>query len=257
MKKRTLLFEEFKRADHFNGLLESVTGDIKDVQSDFDTIKKELEADKEAADDEDIKAALLIQAIEKDGDLESVDVEAVKNEVKEHNKTKGQPINESASGVIHVIEMIGSFAGNMDLIHWICGKIEKLTGKKADADEIAKTIKKIAEALKQISGLPAKALIKFFDWVGAKFGLKTDGAKKAFDIVGRILVLTTLFAFGVMHFPVLGSGVLMWVLSLTGLVGKAVELKHLFHEFTELVKKPEEFSDVTGISQDEIEQMIA
>lgn len=263
MNKRIQLFEQFNVGLNFDLMLESVTGEIKDVKQDIDSVIKDLKADKEAADDDDVKAALLIQAIENDGDLDQVDLEKVKDEVKENNKIKNNPdlnVNESASGLIHTIELIGNFAGNADLMHFIAGKIEKATGKKVDTGKVSKTIQGVAGALKKITGLPAKALIKFFDWVAEKIGLEGDTAK-GFNMVARIVVLTFLLALGIYHFPVLGAGMLMQILSITGLLGKSVEIAHIGKEILHLIKNakndPEKFKEETGMSDKEMEAMIA
>lgn len=264
MAKRIQLFEQFNNELNFDAMLESVTGEIKNVQQDVDTVIKDLEADKEAADDNDVKAALLMAAIDADGDLDNIDLEKVKNEVKENNKIKnlpaGQEINESAGGLVHTLELIGNFAGNADLIHFITGKIEKATGKKIDGGKVAKTIQGIAGALKKVSGLPAKALIKFFDWVASKLGIEGDSAK-GFNMVARIVVLVFLLALGVYHFPVLGAGILMQVLSITGILGKSVEILHIGKEILELIKNakkdPKKFKEETGLSDTDMEAMIA
>ncbi len=253
-----MLFEQFEAVYDFNRIFESVTGEIKDVEKDVDTIKKELEADDEIADDNDIKAAILLQAIEKDGDLDQLDLEAVKKEVKENNKNKvsGQPLNEDAGGIIHALELIGNFAGNADLVHFIANKVEKLTGKKMDEGKFKEKVLKIVEGLKTVTGLPAKALIKFFEWAAEKLGIKGDGAK-AMDMVGRIIVLTFLFGIGIAHFPVLGTSALLWILSLTGLIGKSVEITHIVKELMHLLKDPEAFKKEASLSVDDVEAMIA
>ncbi len=253
-----MLFEQFEAVYDFNRIFESVTGEIKNVEKEVDTIKKELEADEEFADDNDVKAALLLQAIEKDGNLDEIDLEAAKKEVKESNRNKasGQPLNENANAIIHALELIGNFAGNADLVHFIAGKVEKLTGKKMDEGKFKDSVLKLVGGLKAVTGLPAKALIRFFEWASEKLGIKGDGAK-AMDMVGRIIVLTFLFGVGIAHFPVLGTSALLWVLSLTGLIGKSVEITHIVKELIHLLKDPESFKKEASLSVDDVEAMIA
>lgn len=258
MKKRTLLFEEFSKMDGFRRLVESVEAEAKDVESDVKQIQKELKDDNIDTDDTEVKAAILLQAIEKDGDLENIDLEKVKSEIKEARQSKGQPLNESDSAVIMALEQIGSVAGNLDLIHFMCNMIEKSTGKKVDANEVQQKIKKIVDILKKVSGIPAKALIKFFEWVTTKLGIESVGAKKIANITGRIMVLTFLFAIGFIHFPVLGSSVIMWVLSLTGLIGKSVEIAHLVKEMVKVIKdNPEQFAKKGNLKSSDEEGLVA
>ena len=185
MTKRIQLFEQFNNGLNFDKLLESVTGDIADIK---DEVKKEMdELGKEGAEDDEVKAALLMQAIEHDGDLEDVDIEKLKKDVKEAvalrlNPPK-EPINESAEGIIHIIEVIGNIAGNSALIEYLCEKAEHITGKKMDAGKVKDTILGIVGALKKVTGLPAKAIEKFFEFIGKKMGMDAAG-KKGLELVG-------------------------------------------------------------------------
>lgn len=258
MKKRTLLFEEFTKIDGFRRLVESVEAEAKDIQNDVEQIQKELKDDNIDTDDTEVKAAILLQAIENDGDLENIDLEKVKSEIKESKKSSGQPLNESDSAIILALEQIGSVAGNLDLLHFMCNMIEKTTGKKVDAKQLQEKIQKIVGILKKVSGIPAKALIKFFDWVTTKLGIESIGAKKVVNITGRIMVLTFLFAIGFIHFPVLGSSAIMWVLSLTGLVGKSVEITHLVKEMIKTIKdNPQEFTKKGNLKPSDEEGLVA
>lgn len=254
MKKRTMLFEEFNVTHAMNSLIESINGEISDIKDEVDAVSDEL--GKEGLKDDDVKAAILLQAIEKDGDLEKVDVEKIKKDIKEHYSTEGSELNEAAEGIIHTLELIGNFAGNADLIHFIAGQVEKLTGKKLDEGKVKETIVKVTKGLKTVTGLPAKALIKFFEWVSEKLGIKGGGAK-AVDLVGRIMVLVFLFAIGFAHFPVLGTSAILWILSLTGLVGKSIEIAHLVKELIHMLKDKNAFKEKAGVSVEDMEAMIA
>lgn len=255
MTKRIQLFEQFNRGLNFDRLLESVTGDIVDIK---DEVKKEMdELGKEGAKDDEIKAALLMQAIEKDGDLEEVDVDKLKKDVKEGMLIRGESLNEDAEGIIHIIEVIGNIAGNSALIEYICEKAEKATGQKMDAGKIKTTIQGIAGALKKVSGLPAKAIEKFFEFIGKKTGMSSSG-KKGLELVGMVCVIVFFFALGVSHFPVLGSGILWWMLSLTGLVGKSIELVRIGKEIAHLIgngDKKEIQDEIEGVKPDELAKM--
>ncbi len=125
MAKRIQLFEQFNNEINFDLLLESVTGDIADIK---DEVKQEMdELGKKGAEDDEIKAALLMQAIASDGDLENVDIEKLRKDVEEGMTLRGKPLNESAEGIIHIIEVIGNIAGNSALIEYLCEKAEKIT----------------------------------------------------------------------------------------------------------------------------------
>ena len=253
--KRFQLFEQFNNGINFDRLLESVTGDIADIK---DEVKHEMdELGKEGAEDDEIKAALLMQAIELDGDLEDLDIDKLKKDVKEGMLLRGQPLNESAGGIIHIIEVIGNIAGNSALIEYICEKAEKATGKKMDSEKIKATILGLVGALEKVTGLPAKAIEKFFEFIGTKLGMSFSG-KKSLELVGMVCVIVFFFALGVSHFPVLGTGVLWWLLSLTGLVGKSVELIRIGKEIAHLIgsgDKQEIQDELEGIKPDELAKM--
>lgn len=250
-----MLFEQFNQKMLFDSIVESVTGDIKDVQAEVKEVMDEL--GKEGAQDDELKAALLMQAIDNDGEIEEVDIEALKKDVKEGMLLRGQALNESAAGVIHTLEVIGNIAGNSALIEFLLEKIEKATGKKMDAGKVKDTIMKIVEGLKKVTGLPAKAIEKFFAWIGSKLGM-SDGGKKGLELVGMVMVIAFFLSLGVMHFPVLGTGVMWWILSLTGLVGKSVELVKIGKEIAHMVKnakKDEKSAEEFGVSAEELEKI--
>lgn len=253
--KRIQLFEQFNKGYSFNLLMESVSGDISSVQAD---VKHEMdELGKEGENDDEIKAALLMQALDADGDLDKVDVDKLKKDVEEGILIRGEALNEDAEGIIHMVEVIGNIAGNSALIEFICEKVEHATGKKMDAGKIKSTIQGIAGALKKVTGLPAKAIEKFFQFIGTKIGLDSAG-KKGLELVGMASVIVFFFALGVSAFPVLGSGILWWLLSLTGLIGKSVELIRIGSEIAHLIRggdKKEIQDEIEGITPDELAKM--
>ena len=254
--KKIKLFEAYAQHLMFERLLESVTGDIKDVQAEVKDVMDEL--GKEGAEDDEIKAALLMQAMDNDGDLEEIDVDKLKDDVKEGMAIRGQSLNESAGGLVQVIEIIGNIAGNSAFLEFLSDKIQKATGKKMDVSKLAGTINKIAGGLKKITGLPAKAIEKFFGWIGKKIGLDSAG-KKGLELVGAVAVIVFFFALGVIHFPVLGTGIIWWLLSLTGLVGKSVELikigKEIAHAVRDAVKNKDKTKEEMGVAPEELEKL--
>jgi hypothetical protein len=255
MAKRIQLFEQFNNVVNFNMLLESVTGDISTIKDEVKTEMAELE--KDGATDDETKAALLMQAIDLDGDLEEIDIDKLKKDVKEGMLIRGEGLNESAEGVIHIIEVIGNIAGNSALIEYLCEKAEKVTGKKMDAGKVKTTILGIVGALKKVTGLPAKAIEKFFEFIGHKTGMNAAGTK-GLELVGMVAVIVFFFAMGVMHFPVLGSGILWWLLSLTGLVGKSIELIRIGKEIAHLIgggDKKKIQDEISGVEPDELAKM--
>lgn len=256
MKKRTMLFEQFNTASAFEALCESVTGDIKDIQGEVKDVMDEL--GKEGAKDDELKAAILLQAIEKDGDLEEIDPDQLKKDVKEGMTIRDQPMNEDAGGIIHAVEVAGNLLGNSAFLEFLFKKLEKLTGKPVDGEKVKGTMNKIFGALKKVTGLPGKAIGKFFSWVAKKLGADETGQKTS-ALLGMGALVIFLFALGVIHFPVLGSGILWWVLSLTGLVGKSTELAHIYKEVRELIKsaanKKAEAEKEVGMDAEEMKKL--
>ena len=271
--RKVMLFESWDQSRIFSALLENVSGEIKDVEMDVEKIMGELKDEGKDAESDEVKAALLMQAIEladEGKDLEDLDVDAAKKQIEEGFTIRGKSFNdlnesgdisESAGGVIHGLELIGNVLGNSGLLEFIAHQIEKATGKKPDMGKIGKTIEGIAGALKKVTGLPAKAIAKFFEWIAGKFGLEGD-VKKGAGLVGKLAVIIFLFGLGVAHFPVLGTGVLWWILSLTGLVGKSIEVTEISQKIFKLIKgagegKNDKAEEELGVGQDEIEKLAA
>jgi len=258
MKRRTMLFEQFNQVSIWDALIESVTGELKDVKDEVKDVMDEL--GKEGAQDDELKAALLMQALDKDGNIEDVDVDQLKKDVKEGMTIRGQSLNESTGGIVHVLELAGNVLGNAAFLEFLSKKLEKLTGKAMDPGKMKATIEKLLGGLKKVTGLPGKAISKFFSWVAGKLGADING-KKVSSLLGTGALIVFLFALGVSHFPVLGTGVLWWLLSLTGLVGKSTELLHIYKEIKEIIKKAAEGKDKKaeeeiGVSGDELEKLV-
>ena len=232
-------FESFNSFDYFSKLVESISGEISDIKDEVEEIK---DKDSELTDDE--KAKLLMAAIDNDGDLTNIDTKDIKESI---------VVNESiGEGLVHVIEVIGNIAGNSAMMEFILEKIEKLTGKKMDAGKLKANIEKIVGFLRKVTGVPAKAIEKFFEFIGDKIGLSPQG-KKGLQLVGFGLVVCFFFSIGVIHFPVLGESILWWMLSLTGLIGKATELWRTGKEILHLISKKDQ--NEIEIGPDELEQM--
>lgn len=262
-----MLFEQWDHSQLINMLVESISAEVKDVEKDVEAIMKDLKDEGKDAETDEVKAAILLQAIENDGEIEEIDVEKAKEEVKEgialRDKTIGQ-INEAESSIVHAVEVAGAILGNAALLEFIAKKLEKLTGKAIDPGKIKSSIEKVLVAIKKVTGLPGKAISKFFGWAASKLGASAEG-KKASELLGMGVLVVILFVLGFVHFPVLGSGILWWVLSLTGLVGKSVELVHIYKEIRELIakatesdnQKAAEAAKEIGVSQEELQQIAA
>jgi hypothetical protein len=264
MKKdrRVMLFEAWSNFSNFESLLENVTKEIKDVDKDVAEILKDLE--KEGADEEDAKAAIMMQAMEladKGKDMEEIDIEKAKEEVKEGLKIKGKSldeISESAGGVVHAIEMAGVVLGNAALLEFIAKKLQKLTGKKMDPSKMKERIEGFLGAMKKVTGLPGKMISKFFGWVAEKFGADAQ-AKKGAEVIGMGLLVVFLFGLGVMFFPLAGASLTGIIVSITGLIGKVAELQHIYKEIKELIGKAQEgdekAAEEIGVDPSELENL--
>lgn len=264
--RRVMLFESWDQTTLFNAIMESVTGEIKNVEQSVTNIMDELKDEGDDAESDEVKAAILMQAMDladEGKDIEDLDLDKAKSDVKEGLSIRGKSydeVNESVGGAIHVLELIGNVLGNSALLEFIAHKIEKATGQKPDMGKVAKTIEGIAGALKKVTGLPAKAIEKFFEWIANKFGF-TGNIEKGAGLVGKLVVIVFLFGLGIAHFPVLGTGILWWLLSLTGLVGKSVEVAEMSKDIFRLITKAGEGKDDAvkelGMSQDDIEKIAA
>lgn len=268
--RKVMLFESWDQSRIFNAILENVTGEIKDIEKDVEEIMDEIKDEGKEAESDEVKAALLMQAIDladEGKDLEDLDLDKAMKEIEEGITIRGKSFNElnesgdiseSAGGIIHGLELVGNILGNLGLIEFLSHQIEEATGKKPDMDKISKTIEGIAGALKKVTGLPAKAIAKFFEWIAGKFGLKGN-VKEGAGLVGKLAVIIFLFGLGVAHFPVLGTGILWWILSLTGLVGKSIEVAEISQKIFKLIKGAGEGKDDAvkeiGVDQTEIEKL--
>ena len=215
-------------------IFENAAGMASGIQSQVVKLGKELQAAGEDATDEEVQAALLMAALNDQGKLDNVDaqdVDAVAGQIKE---ARGYTIAESGGGLLHTVELIGNLLGNVALMNVIAKAIEKATGKKVDPSKMAAGVNKLTGFLKKVTGLPAKAMEKFFAFIAGKMG-GGDAAQKIAGYSGTLLVVAVFFGLGTMFFPVLGASPLMIILSLTGLVGKGFEMKALWKHIKEAI----------------------
>jgi len=215
-------------------MIESAAGAASSIQSKVLEFGKELKAAGEDPTDEEAQAALLMAALDKGGNLDKVDVEDAEKAAKEISESRGYTLNESG-GVFHTIELVGNVLGNVALLNVISKAVEKITGKKVDASKMAAGVNKFTSMLKKLTGLPAKALEKFFMLISKKLG-GGDAAQKVAGYAGTIIVVAAFFVIGALWFPVLGASPLMIVLSLTGLIGKGFEMGQLWKELKHAIK---------------------
>ena len=209
-------------------LFENAAGLASSIQSKVIEFGKELKAAGEDPTDEEAQAALLMAALEKGGNLDKVDVEDAEKAAGQVKENRGYTLNEGG-GVLHAIELVGNVLGNVALLNVIAAAVEKVTGKKVDTTKITSKVNFITGKLKKLTGLPAKAMEKFFTLITAKLG-GGAAAQKVGGYAGTLIVVVAFFALGALFFPVLGASPLMIILSLTGLIGKGFEIKHLWDE---------------------------
>jgi hypothetical protein len=229
-------------------IMENAQAMASGIQSQVVNLGKELQAAGEDAIDEEVQAALLMAALEDEGKLDNVDaqdVDAVAGQIKE---ARGYTISESAGGLIHTLEIVGNILGNTALSNVISKAVEKATSKKVDPSKMSAGIIAMAGRLKKLTGLPAKAMEKFFAFIAGKMG-GGDVAQKIAGYSGTILVVLVFFALGTLFFPVLGSSPLMIILSLTGLIGKGFEIGALWKRTKEAIKQ---YKDEKGKDSEEL-----
>jgi len=214
---------------------ESAAGLIPGVQSRVVGLGQELKKAGIDATDLEVQAALLLAALEGGGKLEKVAVQDAESIGKQIQEARGYTLLEIGGSLLHTIELAGNLLGNVALMNIITKSIETITGKKVvDPKKMTIGINKMATILKKLTGLPAKALEKFFKFISAKMG-GGPAAQKVAGYVGTTVVVVAFFALGTLFFPVLGASPLMIVLSLTGLIGKGFEIKTLWKHIVEAI----------------------
>lgn len=186
--------------------------------------KKLDAAGKDVASD-DVQAALMMAALEKNGDPSKVSPEEVEKNMPTVQEKK-QTINESGGPIILIIETISLILGNAALVEGICTVITKVTGKSIDANKFQSNAKKIAILLKKITGWPMKKFGEAVQWI-----IKKLGGGSAVQRIGKyyvkLFIVTVLLVIGLSFFPIAGVSVIGVMLSVTALIGKGFEIIQL------------------------------
>lgn len=238
MKKQTISISELTQQILYRrkikSLFENVAGMASSVQSQVMNLGKELKKAGEDITDEEVQGAMLMAALEDKGKIEKVEPEEVKALVDQIKESRGYRISESG-GLLHVIEVAGSILGNVALLNVIAATIEKVTGKKVNPGFLRSTINEMTASLKEVTGLPAKAIEKFFSVVTKLFG-GGEAAQKIAGYSGTLLLVLVLLGLGIAMFPVLGGSVIMIILSLLGLIGKGFEIVALWDHLKHAIK---------------------
>jgi len=233
---------------HIQRLLEASVP-VGAVEAQLDKLGAELKKDGEDITDDEVAAAALDQLVNAKGDLNKVDpdkmdIEEVKRNIRE-SRGMTMTLNESGGAALHAIEAIMVFLGNAGLIEWLAKALSKFLGKSVNPGKIKAGLKWFADGVKALASLPMKAVGKFIGFLFKiiTFGQASDSSVKIAEISGKGLLVVAGIALGVVAFPLAGASVLGICLSIGGLIGKALELKHLWHEmkvaFAELKDKKE------------------
>jgi hypothetical protein len=217
-------------------LFENVQGLASSVQNKVMELGKEVKAAGEDITDEEVQAAMLMAALEDNGNLDKVDVQDVETIAQQIQEARGYRLKEAGGGgLLQTVELVGAALGNVALLNVIAGTMKELTGKEINPDQISQKINKAMGPLKKLTGLPAKAMEKFFEFVTKKLG-GGKASQKIAGYSGTIVIVTILLALGLLFFPVLGASPLMVFLSLTGVIGKGFELATLWKHLIEAIK---------------------
>lgn len=209
-----------------NRLAENAGSDASTVQSKLNTLGAELKQSGEDISDEEVQAALLNALIDSNGDLNSVDVgdvEAVKTEIIE---SRGYVLSEG--GALHAVEAVGTVLGNTAFIHELAIALEKYLNIKVSETDLKARLDKVVSTIKSVTGLPAKAMEKAFEWIATKVGASAGNVKIA-GLAGTLLATVILLAIAVYLFPSITSGVLL-AFSISGMIGKGAEIFKLIKE---------------------------
>jgi len=201
-------------------------------------LKASKEAEKAGEDvaDENVQAAMLMAALEKGGDPSKVtgaDIEAQmeKATVKE---TK-QQIQESHSLGVQIVEMGALVLGNLALVEAICEVIEKITGKKIDASKFTKAVNTFVGWVKKATGWPMHVFGKAIEWIIKKLG-GGESAQKIGKYSVKLVAVIAMFVMGFAFFPIGGVSLIGLTLSVTGMIGKGIEIGKLGYELFHAIK---------------------
>ena len=214
-------------------LTESATGDAESVQAQMSALSTELKKDGEDITDDEVQAAMLSALIDADGKVDNIDVsdvDSIKKEIKESRAY----LNE-VDDILHSIEAVGSVLGNSAFIHILTEGLNKIGFTGIDENKLKARIESIVNAIKKVTGFPAKIMDKAFSWIAKKLGVGELGQKIA-GIVGVLLVTIALLALAVYLFPSITSGILI-VFAISGMAGKSLEIFKLIKKLIAHIKE--------------------
>lgn len=232
-------------------LLESIKDKALIANKDLMTLGKELKTSSVDPTDEEIQAALLIKTIENGGNIKNIEPSEVQD-LEAQIKEEREYLNESESVSVLVIEGLGTILGNTALLHAITHAVEKITNKKINEEKVRLQVQKNIKQLKNITGFPAKAMETFFKYIAKRLG-GGELSQKVAGVLGTVFAISLLFVLGVILFPSTESIVLLSV-SLTSLVGKAIEIRTLLVNLWKVIKQHKEA--IMQQNSEELEQAV-
>jgi len=216
-------------------IIESMGGDANKIEKKAEDLEQELEKAGMDADKEEVQAAMLNALIDADGDANQLDVSDVESIAKNIKESRSASLNESGSWIVKFFEGVFGVLGNAALLNTIAEKVEQVTGKKIDTNKLKSRIDWVAGWVKKITGFPAKAMERTFQWLAKKFsgGLF---AQKIAGYSGTLIAVLGMFIFGVIYFPSVSS-IFFFIFSVAGLLGKGAEMYKMIKEIIHAVKE--------------------
>jgi hypothetical protein len=247
-------FDEFLK----HKVLESIVSMRESIQTEIEEVSQKLDPKELVNDTPEELAGMLSNLLDAGGDLDKADLDDVKEHLSRiQENVEAEAINESESGLVYVLEVVGTIMGNADLIHYIGEILSKKLGKKVDVSKVSSYLKKFVDFVKTASGFPAKVIKKFFAWIAKMLGLNKSGTK-IMGLVGLGVCTVILLIVGIMYFPAAAaltgaSGIFTMLLSITSIIGKITEVTVIIQEIVNVVGD-ELVNRVTGKdpSEDEI-----
>jgi hypothetical protein len=235
-QSRTKRFKSFISFKESEFVKESIEGEAKEIAQEIDT--DEIEK----IDPEKI-AATLSALIDAGGDLDKIDLDQIEEnfqQILEDSEKEGGDINESETGIVYLLEVMGTVFGNVDLMHFISEKLSKKLGRKIDISKSAKLIESILNSIKKATGFAAKVFKKFFEWIGKLLGLDKVGTK-LMGLISLGVATIIMIVVGIAFFPAASaisgiSGVLALFLSVTALIGKITEVIVISQEIITVIR---------------------
>lgn len=221
-----LTFEEHIQFRTVEKLFESINSTILDVESKL----HDLHAD-ERSDEE--QAKLLLALLNADGNIDKLD------------ESESDAINEGF--IVHLITEIGAIMGNAALIESICHYIHKKFNVSVDSSKAVQFMSNFSKTIAHYTGAPAKAVEMFLMFIAKKLKL-TGKNQEIVSLLGMGALVVILLCLGIIGFPALGQSLLYWLLSLTGIIGKSVEIiKIAIKVFNLLIDKiGDSFNDIAN-----------